>query len=182
MRRLKVLLAGAGLLALAACVTTTAYAPATRPGGYGYSEQQIEANRARVTFRGNGSTPRETVENLLLYRAAELTLANGFDHFIVADRDTDKRTRMQAYGGSRAFYPAFYPYWSYYSPRWGWRPWSDPFWDDPVSYREVTQFEASAEIAMARGPKPADNPRAYDAREVQANLRNLATPPPPPAG
>ena len=174
----KVLLAAAAVAALVACATTTPYAPATRPGGYGYSEQSIERNRARVTFRGNSSTPRETVENLLLYRAAQLTIERGFDYFVVAGRDTDKRSRLQSYGGPR-YYPGFYPYWSYYSPRWGWRPWYDPFWDDPVSYREVTQFEASAEITMFDGEKPARNPNAYVASEVVENLRGLAAPPAP---
>jgi hypothetical protein len=175
---MQILLAGAAAAALVACATTTPYQPAARPGGYGYSETQIEANRARVNFRGNSSTSRETVENLLLYRAAELTLERGFDYFVVAARETDARSRMQPYGGG-GFYPGFHPYWSYYSPRWGWRPWHDPFWDDPVSYRQITQFEASAEIAMFDGQKPADNANAYDAREVQQNLRALATPPPP---
>ena len=35
---------------------------------------------------------------------------------------------------------------------------------------EVTRFEASAEIQMRRGPKPADEPRAFDARSVMATL------------
>ena len=45
--------------------------------GYGFSEQRIEDDRYRITFRGNSSTSRETVENSLLYRAAELTVQTG---------------------------------------------------------------------------------------------------------
>jgi hypothetical protein len=181
MRRklLQYLAGGAALVALGACATATPYAPAATPGGYGYSDTQIEANRLRVTFRGNSLTNRETVEASLLLRAAEATTERGFDYFVVADRDTEARTRLQGYG--RSFYPGFYPRWSYFSPRWGWRPWYDPFWDDPVSYRTITQYEASAEVAMFRGPKPADNPLAFDAREVRANLQNrvVRTPPAP---
>jgi hypothetical protein len=174
-RTLKVLAAVAAAAALVACATTTMYQPAAQPGGYGYSETQMEANRARVNFRGNSLTSRETVESLLLFRAAELTLARGFDYFVIATRNTDTRTRLQSYGSP--YYPSFY-HWRVYSPRWGWRSWYDPFWDADVSYRQITQFEASAEITMHHGTKPADNPAAFDAREVQNNLRPAAAPPP----
>ena len=40
-----------GLLALAGCTAPTPYQPTA--DGYGYSEQQLESNRYRVTFSGN---------------------------------------------------------------------------------------------------------------------------------
>lgn len=176
MRRdaLKFMAAGFALAALAACSTSTGYGPATSPRGYGYSDQQIEQNRFRITFRGNSLTERETVETSLLYRAAELTLASGGDYFIVVERDTESRSRMQAYGGA---YSGFRPRWTYFHPRWGWRSGYDPFWDDPVSYREITQYEASAEISIHSGQKPADNANAFDARDVSRNLAPRMTAP-----
>ncbi len=90
------LLAGlAGLLA--ACATATPYQQAAADR-YGFSEQQIESNRVRITFRGNTLTDRETVETYLLYRAAEVTISGGHDYFIVATRETDERTRLQNIG------------------------------------------------------------------------------------
>lgn len=175
-KSIRFLAAAIGLATLAACATPTAYAPAASPRGYGYSEQQIEQNRFRVVFRGNTVTDREAVEAALLYRAAELTLARGGDYFVALDRDTESRSRLQAVGG--AGYPGFYPGWRYYSPRWGWRYWYDPFWDDPVSYRQITQYEATAEIAIFSGAKPADNPAAFDARDVQRNLAPRVLAPP----
>lgn len=173
MRKL-MLAAVAGLLA--ACATATPYQPA--PGGagaYGFSEQQIENNRVRITFRGNTVTDRETVETYLLYRAAELTLQSGRDYFIVANRDTEEHSRLQ---GTGMYRPRFaFDYW-YFSPRRGWSPWYDPFWDEPTSYREVTRYEAVAEIAMFEGEKPANDPNAFDAREVQANLQGRIVRPP----
>lgn len=169
-----VLVAGA----LAACATATPYQPVTpgSPGAYGFSEQQIESNRVRITFRGNTLTDRETVETYMLYRAAELTLQAGRDYFIVADRNTEEHSRFQS---TTPRHPRFaFDYW-YFSPRRGWSPWYDPFWDEPSSYREVTRYEAVAEIAMFSGPKPADNPNAFDAREVQANLQGRIVRPPP---
>jgi len=166
-------LAAAALLA--ACATATPY-QAGAPNAYGFQEQQIENNRLRITFRGNTLTDRETVETYLLYRAAELTLERGHDYFIVANRDTEEHSRLQ---GSGVRSPRFaFDYW-YFSNRRGWSPWYDPFWDEPTSYREVTRYEAVAEIAMFSGPKPADDANAFDAREVQTNLQGRVVRPPP---
>jgi hypothetical protein len=155
-------------LVLAACATPTPYQAATADATYGYSETPIEANRLRIAFKGNSLTDRETVENYLLFRAAEATLAAGYDHFLVADRATDANRRYSSVGPTRPYYGAFFPYWSYYGP-FGWRPAYDPFWDD-ITLREVTRYEASAEILMAKGAKPAGDANAFDAREVVANL------------
>jgi hypothetical protein len=155
----------AGSAALAGCMTATPYQPATA------------SSRA-----GNSLTARETVERYLLYRAAELTVQRGFDHFVLVTRDTETRTETYrtpgAYGGG--FYGGPWGYWSpswrfYRGPRWGWRSY-DPFWDDPFwrdrdwDYRTVRQYEATAEIVTGRGPKPGDNVRAFDAREVLDRL------------
>lgn len=166
--RLLTLAAVAGLLA--ACATATPYQAAVSDR-YGFSEQQIEGNRIRITFSGNTLTERETVENYLLYRAAEATLERGHDYFVLAGRDTEEHSRLVNIGG-----PPF-PYdYRYYSPRWGWRAWDDPFWNS--DYREVTRYEAVAEIAMFDGRKPAGDGNAYDAREVQANLQGHIVRPP----
>lgn len=171
--RMLMLAAVAGLLA--ACATATPYQAATTDN-YGFQEQQIESNRVRITFRGNTLTERETVETYLLYRAAELTLQSGRDYFIVANRDTEEHSQLRSTGPRS---PTFgFDYW-YFSPRRGWSPWYDPFWREPTSYREVTRYEAVAEIAMFSGSKPADDPSAFDAREVQSNLQGRIVRPPP---
>ena len=46
------LFAVAAATVLSACATSTPYQPAG-PDHYGYQEQQIEANRYRISFRGN---------------------------------------------------------------------------------------------------------------------------------
>ena len=169
----------AGSVALASCMTATPYQPATGSGSYrtGYSDEQLEQNRFRVSFAGNSLTSRETVERYLLYRAAELTLQRGYDHFILVDRDTEKHSSTYRTPGAWGPGPWGYwsPYWRFYRPRWGWRSW-DPFWDDPFwrdrdwDYRTVDRYEAIAEIVMGRGPKPANNVRAFDAHEVVDRL------------
>jgi hypothetical protein len=168
--------AAAAFLALSACVTPTPYQPKDS-SGYGFSEHKLEANRYRIVFKGNSVTDRTQVEDALLYRAAELTLANNYDYFVVATRGTDRNSTMV---GEPRFSSPFYYGARFYSPRYGWRPWYDPFWDDPVTFREITRYEASAEIAMFKGAKPAADSRAFNAREVEANLHDRVVPAPQP--
>ena len=160
---------------LAACATATPYQPNVRGNAAsgGYSDYRVAENRFRVTFAGNSLTSRDTVERYLLFRAAELTLAQGYDWFSTVERDTEVRTRYRDYGfsGPRFGYsPYFSPHWRYYG-RYGWSGFYDPFgWDRDVDIREIRRYEASSEIVMGRGPKPAADPRAFDAREVVARV------------
>lgn len=169
---MRILTVALAALTLTACATATPYQPAA-PGanGRGYSELKIEDARWRVTFAGNSVTSRDTVEMYLLYRAAELTLQQGYDYFTLVNRVTDRDTRFV--GTPDPWYgSAWGPYWS---PHWRWYrggAWSawDPFWPRDYDVREITRYEASAEILMHRGRKPADDKYAFDAREVVANL------------
>lgn len=152
---------------LAACATSTPYIPASE-GRYGYSETQIESDRFTVSFSGNSLTDLKTVENYLLYRAAELTQQNGYDHFIVVERKVEADRKLQSTGmDTRPFSPMFS--YQYYHPRFGWRHHYDPFFND-VTLREVTRYEAIAEILIRKGAKPGDNAKAYTASEVIASL------------
>jgi hypothetical protein len=170
-------LAGACMLALTACTTATPYQPMAvgRSVNGGYYDEQIEANRFRVTFAGNSMTSRDTVERYLLYRAAELTRSRGYDWFVMADRGTERHSRTYI---DRPFGPGAYGYWGpswrYYGRGFGWRSWDpfwgDPFWDRDIDVRTVDRYEASAEIVMGRGPKPANEVRAFRADEVLTNL------------
>ncbi len=164
--------------ALSACVTSTPYQLNSKAASGGYSETKLEPNRFRVTFSGNTSTPREKVDDYLLFRAAELTLAQGFDTFTIADRHTDRDARSELIPDP--FYRPFY------SPRpiyarvngqiviVGWDSYySDPFWDRPRwgdEVRTIEKFRSSAEVVMTHGPKAQGDPAAFDARAVVENL------------
>lgn len=163
------------LAALSACATSTPYGPAAEGGGYGFSEQQIESDRYRVTFSGNSSTTRETVENFLLYRAAELTAERGFDYFTMLESDTEQKTTYS----TTSYYPAFYGRYSYITdPRRAY--YHFPYyaygfgWGYPYdSYtREINRYTAIAFIKMHKGEKPKGDPHVFDAREVIENLRS----------
>lgn len=166
-------LAVAAALGLAACGTygPTPYQPAAG-SQQGYADTMIESNRFRVSFKGNSLTNRETVENYLLYRAAELTLQQGYDHFTIANRDTDQNRKLRSSGPS--YYGSRLDY-LYFHPRHGWIGSYSPMWG-PSTYKEVTQYEASAEIVLGRGPKGSD-PNSFDAREVSKNLAGQVTRP-----
>jgi hypothetical protein len=173
-------------LSLGACATATPYQPAVTTnqiqGAQGFSEERLDSDRFRVSFQGNSITDRTTVENYLLYRAAELTLQNGYDHFVLTARATDENSRLVPIGGT-GFRSSFYA-WDYFHPRFGWRPYGwrsfgyDPFFDDPI-YVERTRFRASAEVVMRRGPKPEGDVSAFSARDVQTNLASAIQRPQP---
>jgi len=184
MNRALVTLAAAAVLTagLAGCATPTPYQPNIRGAAQagGFSEFQLEPNRFRVTFSGNSLTSRQTVESYLLYRAAELTVGQGYDWFAAADRNTERST--QYYIDQDPFYRSSYynswghwrPYWRYHGGGFGWRTWDpwgrDPFWSSRMDVREVNRYEANAEIVMGRGQKPAGDPSAFDARAVMSSL------------
>jgi hypothetical protein len=167
----------AATLALAGCETATTYHPATGPGfnREGFSEQRIEANRYMVSFSGNSVTSRDTVDRYLLYRAAELTVQNGYDTFQLVDRNTDRRTRTYVTGDP--FRPGPWGYWGvswrFHRPGFGWG-FYDPFWGDPwnrdIDVHTIDKYEAQAEMVRRRGARPRGDVRAFDAHEVIQNL------------
>lgn len=189
----------ASALALVACATATPYQPASEPGGYdGFSQQMIENDRARITFGGNSLTKRETVENYLLYRSAEMAVERGFETFTLQERDLeeDKKVRVTPGIGSGFGYDPYFGY-SFYRPRFGWsrgyrysrfagfnrgRGFGrrgffgysyDPFFDD-YDVREITKYRATAEVKFGRNISGND-PRTFNAKEVLQNLGSSIT-------
>jgi hypothetical protein len=167
------LVIAAAALTLGACATATPYAPAGYNGQRGgYAEQRLEDNRYRVSFSGNSVTSREQVEMGLLLRAAELTTESGYDWFATVNRATDRDTRFQSYGDP--FYDRYGPFWGpswRYYRRGYWSPWGDPFWGrNDFDVRQIDRYEATTEIVLGRGAKPAGDANAFDAREVISNL------------
>lgn len=170
-------------LLLGGCATSsTPYQPASpsnRVSG-GFSEVRLGADRYRVKFTGNTLTSRDKVEGYLLYRAAELTLQQGYQWFEIIEREMDRQVDRQIqpdpfyhpwYGTG---YSSWTPYWRYYGRPYGWRTWypygGDPFWSNRVDVTTVERFEATAEIAMRRGPRSDGNGRTFDAQEVVNRL------------
>lgn len=188
---------GAVLWLLSACATATPYQPASGPGAYdGFSHTLIENNRARISFGGNSLTDRETVENYLLYRSAELTLEREFDYFVLLERDVKEKKRLQTRPYYRGPYDSYFGY-SFYRPYYGWSDYyryslfggfhytpygrrgfrhsgfrgyyHDAFFTD-YDVREITKYRASAEVVFMKGEKPTDQDNTFDAHDVIENL------------
>ena len=186
-------LSAASAALIAGCATSTPYQPASAPGAYdGFSQTMIENDRARITFGGNSLTSRETVENSLLYRAAEMSLERGFDYFSLMQRDTEENTRVRVSpGAGSSLYDPYFGY-SFYRPGFGWSQnyaysrfggfrrgrgfgysgfynrYNDPFFND-YDVREITKYRATSEVRFGKGPTP-NRDNAFDAREVLRNL------------
>ena len=156
-------------VALGGCTTPTAYQPETKR--YGYADIAIEEDRYRISFRGNSATKRETVEIYLLYRAAELTLQRGGDHFTVVERSVDKDQRYHShqYWHFGHVYPGRAHGGYYYASV------AAPLGDSIP----ITRYEAIAEIIIGKGAAPEDGPNVYDARDVIAKLEPRISRPAP---
>jgi hypothetical protein len=175
--------AAAVLLALgvAACATGPTYRPRGPGDVVGYTDQRLTQNRFRVTFSGHSGTRREEVEDHLLRRAAEVTLQNGFTHFVFDARDTEPRTYFRSNFIPRSRFGFGFGL----GPRyWGPRSWyyssfafGDPFFDRRFDAYPVTRYEAYSEIVTLNQQQATAEPDAIDAREVLASLPPL--PPPP---
>jgi hypothetical protein len=166
-------------LSAASCATPTPYQPISvnAPATGGYSQERIAQDRWRVTFAGNTLTSRETVEGYLLYRAAELTLEQGRDWFQIVHRNTEHEIRRDTIRDPLYDpwwgYPSWRPYWRYYDTRRGWNAWypyGDPSWSRSVDMQTVERYEASADIEMHNGARPAGNGNIFDARDVIARI------------
>jgi hypothetical protein len=146
-----------GLLLAACAAAPTPYQAARN--GFGYGEQRIEENRYRVSFAGNSATSRQTVEDYLLYRAAELTVQNGRDWFEVVDRNTVQD--YAGYGGS---------------PQVGVGVGGGSGLGVGLSMPMfggggAGRYTADMDIVLHDGAKPQENPNAYDAFSVISRLQ-----------
>jgi hypothetical protein len=157
------------LLGLVACASApTPYRAAS--DGLGYRDQQLESNRYRVSFSGNAATELDAVQDYALYRAAELTLANGDDYFRVVDRHTESRStgvggpRVGVGVGSGSSGSGLGIGLSTILGGYG------------GGYAE--DYTVSLDILTFAGTKPAGDQDAYDAREVLRRLEPIVQRPP----
>lgn len=144
--------------ALAACATAGPYAAAAKPGGPGYSEQRIENDRYRITYRGAPTVERAS--DYVVYRAAEVAVNSGNDWFIVDQRYVG---RAGSAGGPRVSVgTGIGSYGRHTSVGIG------TSIGIPVGGQGLA--DASLEARFGRGPKPADA-NAFDARQILQTLR-----------
>lgn len=158
---------------ITACASTSGYQASN--GRVGFTDQALDSGRYRITYEGNSSTDLATVENYVLFRAAEVTLANGHDYFIILDSNTDAMRRFvtsgtgfggTGFGRSRFFYGRGFH--SRFGSRFG-GGFGGGF-GGTATTRERRSYTVGTIIEIRRGDKPAGDPDAYDARQIIDNI------------
>ena len=154
-------LIAASALVLSACASLAPYGPQQSARGQGFSEQQIETNRFRVVYNGVGAPG--PVADRALFRAAQLTVDQGYDWFEVTQRWIDGRP--DSAGGVR-------PSVSIGAGGGRYGGWSTSGVGVGLGFdlSGPQPTSTTLEIVMGHGAKP-DRPDAYDARRVQDALR-----------
>jgi hypothetical protein len=118
----------------------------------GVSATQLTGDTFQIVAKGNGYTGSSVIERYALRKAAEVTVANGYDLFLIAS--AVDRSRVSGFATNSQYNGNGYS-----------SGFSTPIYS-PGQTLTVKTF---------KGPKPADAPpNLYDAREV---LRYLAPPP-----
>lgn len=165
-------------LTLGACASSPDYVEADGAYDYGYSSRKIAENRYRVNFNGRNRADVQETRDYALLRAAELTLAEGYDWFEVVDRETmttesrDRRAPGAEFGYEETWYveqdcgllscrrsvrPA-----RYQTTRIGFD-----------TTRPAERHAHSIEIVMGKGDEPEDG-HAYNARDVMKTIYEQA--------
>jgi hypothetical protein len=156
-------------LTVSACAPEQPYfGPKDADHSTGYTDEKLDQNRYRVTYSGSSLTNRETVEDFLLLRAAQVTQQAGSSFFMFDMRDTKAHTT----------YLSDFPGWGG-GPRfgWYWHNWPYDGFDDEVESRPITRFQAYAEIVLLTDAQAAKEPRAINAQSIIERLRPAAPPP-----
>jgi hypothetical protein len=157
------------LLMLAGCAVPTPFKAADPDGANGYSVQQLESNRYLISFAGNTTTPRPTVETYLLYLASQITVKNGYDYFVLGSKSVDKTVNYETYDtGFSGFFVR---------RRGLFGGGVDTTYTTPYS-----AYDLSGEIQLFKGPKPANLPNAYDAHDLEGRLTPQIVRTAPPIG
>ena len=131
-----------------ACTTGPEYQPRTPGSTVGYTDLQLSPDRYRVTYTGGFNSTQDDVETNLLRRAAEVTLQNGYSHFVIQRRQTQPVIEGRTYAEG-----PYYPYWG--------------------NYWIATSYSSYAEILMLKDAEAANAPEAVDAGRVLVGLNVL---------
>lgn len=132
----------------------------------GFSDTKLDSNTIRVTFSGNGFTSKDSVENNMLRRCAEVTIQHGYEYFVIMTSDTTPTYHSYTTPGTYRQYTStnlnVYGNTGYAT--------STATGSYTPGYTSHTKkFEASAVIKMFSGEKTFNS---YNAREVLRNLSN----------
>lgn len=147
------------------------YGPREDIGGYdtgGYQDTRINENTAVVSYSANIFTQPKLVRPFLLYRAAMITINNGYDYFIITSMSNCRiNTQVQE---KRRYYPVVPA--NFYNEQDG--QYSKVEFQSArktvsQAYYEICNRNARSAVAtikMFKGQKPAGLSTAYEATDV----------------
>lgn len=144
-------------------------------GGFGYSEQQLAADRFEVSYLGprmrsslrrekraaDTEMARNLAYDLALWRAAVLSAQNGFPAFVVEDRQTEVEVEITNERLYAPYYSGFHRHGLHYS-------YFDHFYDYRQGYRRV-RLQARAVLTVTLLKQPTGG--AFDAAATIESLR-----------
>jgi hypothetical protein len=152
-------------LPLCLCGCATPYRPLK--GGKGFSESQITTNEFSVSFQGNGRTSLEQDYDLVLLRAAEVTLEHSFSNFAVMDVTNTSSARpytvRQRFYGNNTAEASLVP------PTPGGYNLSSGYIYE-VKERRI-DFQPGTILRIKCFPTKPDKPFTYDAAELRDSLK-----------
>ncbi|MFN7923422.1 MAG: hypothetical protein U0Q16_25190 [Bryobacteraceae bacterium] len=161
--------------------------PMVPPAGPGvFTAKQSKPGTFKLTVAGHEFTRRGDIEKYLAYRAAQLTIEQGGDWFILnedrAKGETAAPVPARDPEGPRYSFRMkhFRPVWRYKTTgSTEWKRWSpftgQPFFaDDP---KTISDFEVSVEIVVRKGPMDDIDPLGFEARALSDLLINQVSPP-----
>lgn len=150
---------------LVSCATK--YQPTGFKGGY--KDIKLQEDVYRVTSGGNAYTSTEKVQVYALYRAAELTLENGCDYFIIQNQDNDRTYGSYSTPSTTNTTGSFHATSTGRSTFGSVNTSSYSYGGNTYSY---SKDSSTLTIRVFKGKKPASNPNAYDARELKESLQS----------
>lgn len=161
------------LLVAVGCASQPDYREASK-GGFGYTESKLSDSQYRVHFKAKGSDKGKAMDYAML-RAAELTLLESYDWFVVTDRETliDKETvGTSPQTGFEQRYTRVRDC-GLLGCRTSYEPTSQVTTGVFVGGTQSSEIESILNIELGKGPRPTST-TSFDAREVRENLKPKA--------
>ena len=158
------------VLIMAGCASQPDYRQAKK-GGFGYTESKLSDTQYRVHFKAKGSDKGKAMDYAML-RAAELTLLEGYDWFVVTDRETlvDKETVQATPTAGFSQRYARVTECGVLTCRTSYHPTTQFETGVFVGSSQQSEIESILSIEMGKGTRPA-SATSFDAREVRDNLQ-----------
>jgi hypothetical protein len=153
---------------LAVCLLAAVLSGCATPYGKygiagGYTDTRVDENTFSIHVQANGFTDQQTASMHAMYRAAEITVENGFDFFVIVSNAAGARSGTVAIPGQTYSNTNVNVYGNTAYAR-------TTTTTAPTVYMPMTLPNSTLMIKSFKGEKPAGDPNVYDARSVMKFL------------